>query len=90
MRDAPRIRLLTKTFWPIKTTASAFSTALSDASNTIRCRLLTQYYIFVDGFSSAEEHKEGDCCGDKKQIGATFLNMSTVELGWKKFCRGQI
>ena len=36
LRNALRTQLLTRTFWPMRTTASAFSTALSDALTTIR------------------------------------------------------
>ena len=39
VRDAPRTLLSTRTSWPTRTTASASSTAPSDASTTTRCRL---------------------------------------------------
>ena len=48
-RDAPRTLLSTRTSWPTRTTASASSTAPSDASTTIRCRLWTPNY-FLMGF----------------------------------------
>jgi len=65
MRYVRRTQLLMRTFWSMRTTASAFSTALLDASTTIR----------------AEDIILWDYCGIKNMIGATTLKMSTVEQG---------